>query len=301
MREVTFSDQPSNGSHREVGENTVVARSSGNVASLTDSEFEQIQAIIRRMTGITMGDTKRHLVLRRVSTRLKALHMTSVPDYIKLLESGDATEAELFTNAVTTNLTSFYREDHHFDYLAKNILPQLIANKQNSSKRLRIWSAGCSTGEEPYSIAMTLNDVMPDIDCWDAKLLCTDIDTAVVATAKAGVYPEQRLEKVPGSQLKKWFERDGGLLKASQALKKHLTFKQLNLMNEWPMRGKFDVIFCRNVVIYFDKPTQRVLMDRYAEQLEEGGYLILGHSESLYKVSERFTLIGKTIYQKNPG
>ncbi len=267
--------------------------------ALSDAQFLQIRAIIREITGITMSDAKRQLILRRLNMRLKALNMYSVADYMEFLQSGDEKEVEMFTNAVTTNLTSFFRENHHFDYLAKTILPELVANRAKSSRRLRIWSAGCSTGEEPYSIAMTLNETLANAGTWDAKILCTDIDTDVVAKAKAGRYPKARFENVSDARLRKWFEDEGEHLVAKDSLKAPLTFKQLNLMGDWPMRGKFDVIFCRNVIIYFDKPTQRVLMERYANALEEGGYLFLGHSESLFNVSDRFSLIGKTIYKKN--
>lgn len=261
-----------------------------------DREFNQVREIIRDMTGISMGASKRQLLYRRLITRLKARDIASVPAYLDLLRSGDATEVEQFTNAVTTNLTSFFRENHHFEYLAQTILPSIASAK--SERRLRIWSAGCSTGEEPYSLAMTLHETMSDLPAWDAKILCTDLDTNVIATAAAGSYAEDRVGKVPPALVKKWFKADADRYHANVALKKLLTFKQLNLMGQWPMRGKFDVIFCRNVIIYFDKPTQRVLIDRYANILEEGGHLILGHSESLFKVSDRFDLIGKTIYRK---
>ncbi len=267
---------------------------------LSDAEFDEISAVIRDMTGISMGESKRQLVYRRLTGRLKALNMTSFRKYVAFLQSGDATEVELFTNAVTTNLTSFFREHHHFDYLAKTIIPEIVQAKDKRNRRLRIWSAGCSTGEEPYSIAITLRESMPNLGAWDAKLLCTDLDTDVVATASAGVYPESRVEKMPRNQLKRWFRKNGSDVKVRDELKKDIIFKQLNLMDDWPMRGKFDVIFCRNVVIYFDKATQRVLMERYANLLEDGGYLILGHSESLFNVSDRFTLLGKTIYKKKP-
>lgn len=287
------------------------AQTSGSAAAarqreftLSDAEFNEIRAVIKQMTGINMGDTKRQLIYRRVSNRLKALNMTSFREYLTFLKSGDATEVELFSNAVTTNLTSFFREEHHFDYLAAHILPQLAAKKAAACKRLRIWSAGCSTGEEPYSIAITLHEAIPDLSSWDAKLLCTDLDSDVLSKCRAGVYPLANVEKLAASRLKRWFHKGsddkGPVVKVKPELQQLTTFKQLNLMGHWPMHGPFDVIFCRNVIIYFDKPTQRVLINRYADMLDEGGYLILGHSESLHNVSERFTLIGKTVYRKNP-
>lgn len=265
---------------------------------LSDSEFDRIRGLIREITGITMGDTKRQLILGRVTMRLRALKMTSVSDYLSFLVSGDAEEVEQFTNAVTTNLTSFFRENHHFDYLAKTVIPEIVTKKASGDRRLRIWSAGCSTGEEPYSLAIALKESTANLIDWDAKILCTDIDTDVLARAKAGVYPKKRFDGMSEGRLKKWFAKEGENYRARSSLQEKLTFKPLNLMGDWPMRGKFDVIFCRNVIIYFDKPTQRVLMDRYANALEEGGHLFVGHSESLINVSDRFKLIGKTIYQK---
>jgi len=270
--------------------------------SLNDKEFDQLKDVIQEMTGIHMSDSKRHLVFRRLSRRLKALGITSFQKYIDLLSLGDKTEVELFSNAVTTNLTSFFRENHHFEYLRNTIIPELLAAKSKHGKRLRIWSAGCSTGEEPYSIAMTMHEAIDNLPIWDAKLLCTDLDTDVVATAVAGIYSDDRIKKMPKEQLKRWFQHCKGdkqhMVRVVDKLRENIIFKQLNLMHDWPMRGKFDVIFCRNVVIYFDKPTQRILMDRFANILEDGGYLVLGHSESLYNVSSRFKLIGTTIHQK---
>ncbi len=277
--------------------------SSGETLSLSDREFDEIRAVIKNLTGINMGASKRQLIYRRLQTRLKATGTSTFRDYLELLERGDATEREAFSNAVTTNLTSFFREKHHFDFLAKTIIPDIVAKKGSSSKRLRIWSAGCSTGEEPYSIAITLKEAQKDLAHWDVKLLCTDLDSNVLGVGKTGIYAPDRVEKIPQAQLRRWFtksrEQDDGRVKMSRALQDLMTFKQLNLMDDWPMRGPFDVIFCRNVVIYFDKPTQRVLMDRYANILADDGYLILGHSESLFNVSDRFALLGNTIYRKS--
>ena len=271
--------------------------------SLSDQEFKEIRQVIKDLTGISMSETKRQLIYRRVSSRLKAANVESFSEYMDLLRQGDAIEIEEFSNAVTTNLTSFFREKHHFEYLAKTILPEVNAASADTKRRLRIWSAGCSTGEEPYSIAITLQEAMPQLALWDAKILCTDLDTAVLSTSKEGVYACQRVEKLEPRLLQRWFKKSrvkgDERVRVSPALQKLTVFRQLNLMYEWPMRGPFDVIFCRNVIIYFDKPTQRILIDRYADLLKDGGYLILGHSESLFNVSDRFSLIGHTMYQKN--
>jgi chemotaxis protein methyltransferase CheR len=254
------------------------------------------------MTGISMGDSKRQLIQRRVTNRLKATGIHSIRAYMDYLKEGHPEEVEQFSNAVTTNLTAFFRENQHFEFLRNTILPEVAKKQRSGTKKLRIWSAGCSTGEEPYSIAMTLREAIPDINNWDAKILATDLDSDVLAKSAAGVYPINRVDKVDKQLLKKWFRKketsEGAWVKASPQLQELITFRQLNLMHEWPLKGKFDLIFCRNVIIYFDKPTQQKLISRYHKHIQRDGYLILGHSESLHNVSDDFNLLGKTIYQR---
>lgn len=270
--------------------------------TFSDSEFDDVRAAIKEHTGISMGDSKRQLIYRRLAGRLKTRNCNSFNDYLALLKSGDRDELEYFSNAVTTNVTSFFREGHHFQYLMKTIVPSVVEKNRDSNKRLRVWSAGCSSGEEPYSLAMSLYDAIPDISQWDARILATDLDTDVLNFARAGKYTKQRVKDIPETKLTQWFdenaEDDERFYQANNKLKKLITFNQLNLMGAWPMKGPFDVIFCRNVIIYFDKPTQRVLVDRYAELLSDNGYLLLGHSESLLNVTDRFELVDKTTYQK---
>ena len=270
---------------------------------MSEAEFNELRSIIHDMTGISMGSSKRLLVQRRISGRLKATNMPNFGAYIEHLKTAGATELEAFSNAVTTNLTSFFRERHHFEFLVETFLPQLAASKVLGKKKLRIWSAGCSTGEEPYSIAMTVQESLPNLRQWDVKILATDLDSDVLSRCRAGVYPQRNMENMSLDRLRRWFsksaDRDGDVYTVGRDLRELIVFNQLNLMRPWPMRGSFDLIFCRNVVIYFDKPTQRVLMDRYADILEDDGYLIIGHSESLNTVSTRFDLIGKTIYRRN--
>jgi len=272
------------------------------VPKLTDSEFKAACTVIRDFTGISLGDSKHELVHRRLSGRLTVLQIESFSEYLNYLKQGDEVELEAFCNAVTTNLTSFFRERHHFEYLGRTIIPNIISNQSIQNRRVRIWSAGCSTGEEPYCIAMTLKQVHQLTPQWDTKILSTDLDTDVLATCRAGIYPENRVEKIPPQLLRRWFRKaeqeNQTSYQVHPQLQQLITFKQLNLMQAWPMKGPFDVIFCRNVIIYFDKPTQRTLIERYANILADDGYLILGHSENLLDVSDRFSLIGKTIYQK---
>lgn len=267
----------------------------------TNADFQKIREFVKAHTGINLSEAKQNLVYGRLSRRLRQLNMKSFKDYLEYaLTSGDD-ELGHFINAITTNLTAFFREEHHFAFLASSLIPQVL--KQNErTRRLRVWSAGCSTGEEPYSLAMTLMDVIPNISSWDVKILATDLDTNVLAHASAGVYDLERARSVGEKRLKKYFRRgrgeNGSSVKVSDDIRQLIMFKQLNLMAEWPMRGPFDFMFCRNVVIYFDKDTQRQLVSRYADLLREDGHLFLGHSESLFKVSDRFELLGQTIYKR---
>ena len=285
----------------EVSEATDIALNSRRDFQMSDQEFTQLRATIERVTGICMGDNKRQLLYRRLANRLAACNVSSFGEYLALLDSGDKRELETFSNVVTTNLTAFFREEHHFDTLTNQIIPQLL-EKQTDRPKLRVWSAGCSTGEEPYSIAMTLRENFPQLVAGDTKILCTDIDTSVLATCSAGIYPQRSVENIPVERLRGWFLRAntsaGPMVKIKPELKSLTTFRQLNLFDPWPMKGLFQVIFCRNVIIYFDKSKQRKLVDRFADQLEAGGYLILGHSESMQDLSDRFELLGRTVYRK---
>jgi len=283
----------------------MLARSETNKSRefhFTDRDFEAVRTALYEHAGISLNDGKRDLVYGRLSRRLRALRFTEFAAYLDFLAS-PAGESEMvhFINALTTNLTAFFREPHHFDYLATNVLPEAM-RRHAGDRRIRFWSAGCSTGEEPYSIAMVVREAMPNSQNWDLKILATDLDSNVVATAKHGQYAAQRIAGLSKSRASKWFHRAGtqssDTVQVNGSLQELITFKQLNLMSEWPMRGPFDVIFCRNVVIYFDKPTQKKLFARYADMLVDGGCLFLGHSETMHTLSDRFELIGQTMYRK---
>ncbi|MCB1770814.1 MAG: protein-glutamate O-methyltransferase CheR [Candidatus Competibacteraceae bacterium] len=268
----------------------------------SDQDFQRIRRIINQVAGISLADGKRELVYSRLSRRLRQRGLQRFQDYCDYVETGDdEDELREFINALTTNLTSFFREPHHFEFLANELLPALMRSRGLSNRRIRIWSAGCSTGEEPYSIAIVLREVLPNVG-WDVKILATDLDSNVLATAERGIYEWSRVKDLSESRLRRWFQKgrnaQAGWVRVAPALRDLITFRQLNLMNDWPMRGPFDLIFCRNVVIYFDKATQAVLFDRYADILVERGHLFVGHSESLFKVTERFIPLGKTIYQR---
>lgn len=266
----------------------------------SDKDFRFIVSLVSQHTGIVLADQKRDMVYGRLARRLRELKFNEFSQYCDLLNSdrGD-TELSNFVNAITTNLTSFFREDHHFKHLGEEL--EKIAMSHISNKKIRIWSAACSSGPEPYSIAMTLSESVKNIAAWDARILATDIDTNMLAKAQAGIYRKSDLEKIPSYLRIKYVDRmkkdaDEGTI--SEGVKKLITFKQLNLLQEWPMKGPFDMIFCRNVVIYFDKPTQVKLFDKMADLMKPDGILYIGHSENLYNVCDRFKLIGRTIYKK---
>jgi chemotaxis protein methyltransferase CheR len=268
--------------------------------ALQDSDFRHIVKLVMDTAGIVLSEKKRAFIHGRLGRRLRILGLSDFAEYCRLLESpdGDAERHNLI-NAITTNHTSFFRESHHFEYLAKTILPALAEARGNGPGRLRVWSAGCSTGEEPYTIAMTLRGYQPSLADWDVKVLATDLDTNVVAHAAAGVYDAERLESIPAPYRKRYItEQQDGRAFMNDELRSLIMFAPLNLLESWPMRGPFDVIFCRNVVIYFDKPTQRRLFDRYADMLKPDGWLFVGHSESLMSVTSRFDLVGRTIYRR---
>lgn len=264
----------------------------------TDRDFRRIADIIGGHAGIVLSEVKKDLVYGRLTKRLRRLGLDSFADYCKLIDGGDGEEFEHFINSLTTNLTSFYREAHHFEYLQQQVLPRLLAS--NSSRELRIWSAGCSTGAEPYSIAMAVAEVLPAD--WKVTILATDIDTGVLATAREGIYELEWVGKsMDAARMRRWMMRGTGAhadkVRIKDEIRNLVTFLPLNLQEAWPMRKSYDIVFCRNVVIYFDKATQATLFDRMADQMSPKGYLFIGHSESLNKVTDRFQLIGKTIYQ----
>ncbi|WP_417307568.1 CheR family methyltransferase [Devosia sp.] len=268
---------------------------------LTEQEFARVKARVYQQAGISLSDSKRTLVVSRLSKLVRERQLKDLTGYLDYLErSNDGAANQDFINALTTNLTRFWREDHHFDHMVEYV-GQLMKQPQRSSAgkpRLRIWSAGCSTGQEPYTIALQLLSSFPDLKRWDFRILATDIDTNVVAKAQAGVYPDSELNGL-SSERARMFESGGsGLVRIPQAARQVISFKSLNLMNKpWPMKGPFDAIFCRNVAIYFDKPTQTELFRRLGELLAPGGFMYIGHSENVGGNNTNFRLVGKTIYQ----
>ena len=274
---------------------------------LTDKDFEYLCKLAGQLAGIHLSSGKRELIYGRLAKRLRALGLNDFKQYCELLSEGDEEghkdEHTHFINAITTNVTSFFRENHHFEYMADVLLPELIKKKSLQAKpRLRIWSAGCSSGKEPYSIAMVLKECIPDIERWDAKILATDLDSNILEVAKEGVYPKEHLKEISPQRQKRWFKTGRGVndksIKISDEAKSLITYKKLNLTEDWPMKGPFDFIFCRNVTIYFDRDTRVTLLDKFANYLDHDGHLFVGHSESLFGLTQRFSTVGRTIHRK---
>ncbi len=268
----------------------------------TQQDFDFLRKMSNERTGIVVSDDKFDMFYSRLSRRVRALGLSTFSEYCRYLKNdADGDETLEFTNSITTNLTAFFRENHHFEYLKNTVIPELVG-KNAAERKIRIWSSGCSTGEEPYSMAMILHEAMSTISGWDYRIMATDIDSNVLTTASNGVYQMERVNGIDKHLLKRWFQRGKGAqsnkVRAKQVLREIISFKQINLMSDWRLRQPRDVIFCRNVIIYFDKPTKQRLVERYADNLKMGGYLFIGHSESLFNISNRFELIGNTIYRK---
>jgi chemotaxis protein methyltransferase CheR len=278
----------------------VAALASTSIHTLDDAEFRFLSDFVARHCGISMGEHKRQLLQGRLQRRLRALGLGSFEDYCRLLREDPQSELDEFASAVSTNVTAFFREPHHFDFLSE-ALPAWLA--QNPGGRVRIWSAGCSTGEEPYSLAMLLAEALEKHHgSADALILATDLSPAALDAARSGVYPSQRLDGISPERRRRWLQRGSGTqagkVRVHPRLKELVRICPLNLLEPWPMHGKFDAILCRNVMIYFDAPTKRQLFERFDAALQPHGRLFLGHSESMHGLSDRFTLIGRTIYER---
>ena len=269
--------------------------------ALSDREFERIKQRVYRVAGISLSDAKRTLVVSRLLKLVKALNLPSFDAYVDFLErSSTDKDAQDFVNALTTNLTRLYREDHHFEHLQHHV-EALMQDRSRTAAggkpRLRIWSAGCSTGQEPYTVAVSLLAAFPDLRRWDFKILATDIDTNVIAKAALGIYPISELAGLSPERARLFERTPDGNIRVPAAARELISFKPLNLIEGWPMKGPFDAIFCRNVAIYFDKPTQGQVFSRLGSMLAPNGFLYIGHSENLGAVGANFRLVGKTIYQ----
>lgn len=274
--------------------------------TLTDADFERVRGLVYEQCRIKLGDNKRGLVVARLGRRLRATGhgtFTSYIDYV-LSRAGETEELVNLLNAISTNKTSFFREGDHFTFLQKTVLPGLESAKRGQAPpRLRLWSSACSTGEEPYTIAITVWETLRSLQGWDAKLLATDISTRVLAVGRTGIYDAETLADVPAVLRQRYFttvsDSNRRRYQVNQELRDFVTFRRLNLCQpKFPFHGTFDVIFCRNVMIYFDKPTQCELVGKFVAALGVGGYLFIGHSESLLGMNTGLRRVCPTVYQR---
>ena len=268
---------------------------SGREFSFTPADFEQVRAMIYEHAGISLAPVKQDMVYSRLARRLRALGLDSFKQYLALLETKDAAEWEVFINSLTTNLTSFFREAHHFDILLRHL-------RELKQRPIRIWCSAASTGEEPYTLAMTACEAFDSLEP-PVSIIASDIDTNVLTTAKKGIYPMERVEKISSERLRRFFLRgtgaQEGYVRVRPELQRLLTFARINLLDaRLPLQGPFDIMFCRNVMIYFDKPTQYAILKKLAALLREDGLLFAGHSESFLHAGDLFRSIGRTVYER---
>ena len=268
----------------------------------TAEDFRHIAEILHSYAGIAVNEGKAALVYSRLAKRLRVLGLRSFRDYCALVQGVDGVdERQVMTAALTTNVTRFYREPHHFDHLRDEVMPAL-AERARAGGRVRLWSAACSNGQEPYSMAMTVLSVLPEAADLDVRILATDIDPNMVSEGAAGVYPEEALEPAPAMLRHRYFDKapahGRSQLSANATLRRLVSFKELNLIGDWPMRGKFDVIFCRNVVIYFDDATQERVWSRFTPLMAPGATVYIGHSERVSgPAAARLRTSGLTAYR----
>ncbi|MDP1946020.1 MAG: protein-glutamate O-methyltransferase CheR [Nitrospirota bacterium] len=267
--------------------------------TITPKEFENFRALIYQECGISLNDSKKTLLVSRLSKRLRMLELDSFQAYYdRVAGETDGEEFTLLLDLVSTNKTDFFREPKHFDFLREQILPTL-----QSTRRVRIWSSASSSGEEPYTIAMTLHDSVPDPERWDCKILASDISTRVLAKAASGIYEADRVRDLPPDLVERHFLKGkgerAGMIKVKPHLIEMVRYRRINLMDDtFPIKGHLDLIFCRNVMIYFDRPTQTQLVNKFHRYLKPGGFLFIGHSENIQSLDQPFKAVAPTIYRK---
>lgn len=270
---------------------------------LKDSDFEKIRCLIYDQCGINLTEAKKELVKARLGKRLRSGQFKSFRDYYEhILNDSSGKELIMLLDSIATNFTFFFREAKHFEYLKSVFLPEIMSRKKCGKKKLKFWSAGCSSGEEPYSIVMTLLETIETPLVWNISVLATDLSTRMLKIAQAGIYSKEKVRDLPPLMIKKYFLKgDGGwqnYVKVKDQLKQYIQFQRLNLMEPFSFAEPFDCIFCRNVMIYFDKNIQTNLVNRFYECLHPRGILIIGHSESLTSVPHKFKYVKPSIYRK---
>ncbi|HZV54222.1 MAG TPA: CheR family methyltransferase [Rhodocyclaceae bacterium] len=261
----------------------------------TQANFDRVRELIYQHAGISLAPVKQDMVYSRLARRLRALRLSSFEDYLAQLEAGDGQEWETFVNSLTTNLTAFFREAHHFEILNKQL-------REQRHRPLRIWCSAASTGEEPYSLAMTACEAFDTLTP-PVEIVASDIDTNVLATARAGVYTMDRVERMTPARLQRFFLKGKGAqtghARVRPELQRLVTFTRVNLLDaRWPVHGPLDALFCRNVMIYFDKPTQYQILKKFVPLLRDDGFLYAGHSESFLHAADLFRSLGRTVYER---
>jgi chemotaxis protein methyltransferase CheR len=266
---------------------------------LNKREFNAFRELIFEQAGISLSEAKQVLVQSRLAKRLRKLGLSDYRSYLELLKAPGSAELESFVNSLTTNKTEFFRESHHFEFLQQRVFKEIQERAAcGGQRKVRLWCAASSTGEEPYSLAMSLLETFGSASNWDLKILASDIDTEVLTKAACGSYGQMAMEYLDNRYQKKYFRQLGDQYVVHDELKRLITYRKLNLNNPpWPIHTQFDAIFCRNVMIYFDSPTQRRLIDNLVSLIRPGGYLMIGHSESLLGFSSRLESLGNTIYR----
>lgn len=292
-RDMNSSERPTGNLREEIGR--VLPKDNGIREFLfTDADFERVRKLIYQHAGISLSPVKKDMVYSRLARRLRALNKRSFSEYLDALERAGGEEWERFVNSLTTNLTSFFREPHHFPMLADHL------RKIDNRRPVKIWCSAASTGEEPYSIAMTVAETFGG-DVSHVSIVASDLDTNVLATAQKGIYPMERLDKISPDRLRRFFLRgtgnQDGYAAVRPELKRMIEFRRINLLDaSYPVKGPLDVLFCRNVMIYFDKPTQYKILARFAPLMQPDGLLFAGHSESFLHAADLFRSLGKTVY-----
>jgi len=265
--------------------------------AFTRADFDALRRLVVKHTGIMVTDAKVEMFYARLARRLRLLGLTDFKAYVARLHDDDGSELIELINAITTNLTGFFREAHHFDYLADHLVPRWAVRP---GVPIRIWSAGCATGEEPYSIAMVLLEQLPDVQRRDLRILATDLDTQALEQAQAAVYTTGQMGCLARWPWRRWVLRGRGAqeghIRMRPEVRALVDFRRLNLIGDWPLRRDYDAIFCRNVMIYFDTPTKKILVERLADRLADDGHLFLGHAESLIGLAPRFRPVARTVY-----
>lgn len=267
---------------------------------LTDADFSAIAELVVKESGIHLGAAKKDLVYSRLTKRIRNTGLSSFGAYIDFVRSGPgAAERDELISAITTNVTNFNREGHHFDHFSDNVVQGLIARARRGEP-IRMWSAACSDGREPFTLAMALLNKMPEAGKYDIKILATDIDKKSIQTANEGRYTPDMVNRLDSAYVEKWFEPVGNMMQIKQSVRELVQFNVLNFLDKWPMKRKFDVIFCRNALIYFQADMQEQIFDGFINHLNEGGYMYIGHSERIVgRAVDKFKSVGPTSFQYN--